>query len=106
MRVNPSLTTRLRIGFAVLFVLLGIVSLLGVGRERGGVHGLLVRCGDHEAAAAQIARLLREPDLTQALVTRAREVCERYRWTLVREQWLSVYRSLAQPSALPAPTTV
>ncbi len=32
MRLNPSLTTRLRIGFAVLFVLLGIVSLLGVGR--------------------------------------------------------------------------
>lgn len=32
MRFNPSLTTRLRIGFAVLFVLLGIVSLLGVGR--------------------------------------------------------------------------
>ena len=31
-RLNPSLTTRLRIGFAVLFTLLGIVSLLGVGR--------------------------------------------------------------------------
>jgi hypothetical protein len=31
-RLNPSLTTRLRIGFAVLFALLGIVSLLGVGR--------------------------------------------------------------------------
>jgi signal transduction histidine kinase len=32
MRFNPSLTTRLRIGFAVLFVVLGVVSLLGVGR--------------------------------------------------------------------------
>lgn len=32
MRLNPSLTTRLRIGFAVLFALLLAVSLLGVGR--------------------------------------------------------------------------
>jgi signal transduction histidine kinase len=32
MRVNPSLTARLRIGFGVLFALLLAVSLLGVGR--------------------------------------------------------------------------
>jgi signal transduction histidine kinase len=32
MRINPSLTSRLRIGFLVLFALLLIVSLLGVGR--------------------------------------------------------------------------
>src|SRR4030095_5513594 len=32
MRVNPSLTARLRIGFLVLFTLLLLVSLLGVGR--------------------------------------------------------------------------
>jgi signal transduction histidine kinase len=32
MRVNPSLTARLRIGFGVLFALLLVVSLLGVGR--------------------------------------------------------------------------
>src|SRR5215210_3195513 len=32
MRPNPSLTARLRIGFAVLFALLLAVSLLGVGR--------------------------------------------------------------------------
>src|SRR5829696_1855997 len=32
MRLNPSLTTRLRLGFAVLFALLLAVSLLGVGR--------------------------------------------------------------------------
>src|SRR3954464_7472077 len=32
MRFNPSLTARLRIGFLVLFALLMIVSLLGVGR--------------------------------------------------------------------------
>jgi signal transduction histidine kinase len=32
MRINPSLTARLRIGFVVLFALLLLVSLLGVGR--------------------------------------------------------------------------
>ena len=32
MRFNPSLTARLRIGFLVLFALLLVVSLLGVGR--------------------------------------------------------------------------
>ena len=32
MRLNPSLTSRLRIGFVVLFALLLIVSLFGVGR--------------------------------------------------------------------------
>lgn len=71
-----------------------------------GVNGLLVRCGDHEAAGAQIVRLLREPDFARALTTRARDVCERYRWTVVREQWLSVYRSLVQPSGVPATTPV
>jgi len=32
MSFNPSLTARLRIGFLVLFALLLVVSLLGVGR--------------------------------------------------------------------------
>src|SRR5262245_66630220 len=32
MRFNPSLTARLRIGFVLLFALLLLVSLLGVGR--------------------------------------------------------------------------
>lgn len=71
-----------------------------------GVHGLLVSCGDHEAAGARIVRLLREPHLARTLTTRAREHCERYRWNVVRAQWLSLYRSLAHPSAFPAPTPV
>jgi glycosyltransferase involved in cell wall biosynthesis len=70
------------------------------------VHGLLVDSGDHEAAAACIVRLLREPGLAHGLTMRARESCARFGWDAVRAQWLSLYRSLAQPSALPAPTTV
>ena len=70
------------------------------------VHGLLVECGDHEAAAARIERLLQEPELARALTARARESCERYRWEAVRAHWLSLYRGVASPPGLPARTAV
>jgi glycosyltransferase involved in cell wall biosynthesis len=69
-----------------------------------GTHGLLVECDDHQAAARQILRLLDEPLLADRLTTAARESCERYRWENVRDQWVALYRHLAQPAALPAPT--
>jgi glycosyltransferase involved in cell wall biosynthesis len=71
-----------------------------------GVHGLLAPRGDHQSTAAQILRLLAQPDLARGLTARAREQCERYRWNVVRAQWLSLYRSLAQPPAVPATTTI
>jgi glycosyltransferase involved in cell wall biosynthesis len=67
-------------------------------------HGLLVECGDHEAAAAAVLRLLDEPALAERLITAARESCDQYRWPEVRARWLALYRSLARPAALPAPT--
>lgn len=70
------------------------------------VHGLLVSRGDHEAAAARIIQLLQEPSMVRDLTMRARESCERYRWEAVRTQWLSLYRGLAHPPALPAATPV
>lgn len=70
------------------------------------VHGLLVNCNDHEAAAAAIFRLLDEPALTRALTEAARASCDRYRWTHVRAQWLALYRDLVGLRALPDPTTV
>jgi len=60
------------------------------------VHGLLVNCNDHEAAAAQVVRLLDEPALGPRLAAAARESCARYRWSVVRAQWVALYRSLAQ----------
>jgi glycosyltransferase involved in cell wall biosynthesis len=71
-----------------------------------GVHGLLVECGDHEAAADRIVRLIEDPVLARTLTTEARESCEKYRWHRVREQWLTLYRDLVSPHAVPAPTTV
>lgn len=71
-----------------------------------GVHGLLVKCGDHAAAAERIVRLIEDPALARKLTAEARESCERYRWHRVREQWLSLYRGLVSPRAVPAPTAV
>jgi glycosyltransferase involved in cell wall biosynthesis len=64
-----------------------------------GMHGLLVECGDHEGAAAQILRLLDEPDLVRRLTAEARRSCEQYRWQPVRTQWLTLYRGMVSRPA-------
>jgi glycosyltransferase involved in cell wall biosynthesis len=57
-------------------------------------HGLLVPCGDHEAAADSVLRLLEEPGLARRLTMQARDSCEQYRWESVRTRWLALYESL------------
>ncbi len=64
-----------------------------------GVHGLLVGCGDHVAAADRVLDLLSTPGLAARLTTTARESCEQYRWSAVRSRWVTLYRELA--SAVP-----
>jgi glycosyltransferase involved in cell wall biosynthesis len=59
-----------------------------------GVHGLLAPCGDHEAVAERIIQLLENPVLSKRLAASARDSCERYRWSAVRELWLSLYRKV------------
>lgn len=71
-----------------------------------GVHGLLVPCNDHVAAANAVLRLLDEPELAARLADTAREGCGAYRWSVVRARWVGLYRSLVLPLALPAPTPV
>jgi L-malate glycosyltransferase len=70
-----------------------------------GVHGLLVPCNDHEAAARAVLRLLDEPGLAERLTRVARDGCEAYRWEVVRARWVRLYRSLLEPAGLPAPST-
>ena len=70
------------------------------------VDGLLVPCGSDDQAAARILRLLRNPSVARDLARRARSNCDSYRWTAVREQWLSLYRRAVEPTGVPAPTTV
>jgi glycosyltransferase involved in cell wall biosynthesis len=68
-----------------------------------GVHGLLVDCNDHEAAAARVLRLLDEPGLASRVTAAARDCCGQYRWDRVREQWLSLYRGLGRATTQSAP---
>jgi glycosyltransferase involved in cell wall biosynthesis len=70
-----------------------------------GVHGLLVDCDDHRAAAGAIVRLLEDPALARRLADAALASCARYQWASVRSQWLALYRRLVRPEALPAATT-
>jgi len=59
-----------------------------------GVHGSLVPCGDHAAAAERILYLLRNPGVAEQHARQARQTCERYRWSAVRTRWVSLYRDV------------
>jgi glycosyltransferase involved in cell wall biosynthesis len=56
--------------------------------------GLLSQVGDENALAANVIRLLREPELAARLAQNARDESQNYTWEAVREQWLSAYRDL------------
>jgi glycosyltransferase involved in cell wall biosynthesis len=60
-------------------------------------HGLLVECGDHQAAAERMLRLLANPALAERLTAAGRESCAEYQWNVVRSRWLALYESLATP---------
>jgi glycosyltransferase involved in cell wall biosynthesis len=61
-----------------------------------GEHGFLAPRGDHRAVADRVRRLLDDPDLSARLTTSARATCEGYRWSAVRDRWLTIYRQLAR----------
>ncbi|MGC2246411.1 MAG: glycosyltransferase family 4 protein [Terriglobales bacterium] len=54
--------------------------------------GLLSAVGDEKALAANVIRLLREPELASQLAENAYEESRKYTWEVVRGQWLKVYR--------------
>ena len=56
--------------------------------------GLLSAVGDEKALAANIIRLLREPELAARLAKNAYEESHKYTWAAVRGQWLEVYREV------------
>ena len=62
---------------------------------RHGVNGLLAPRNDHRALAASVLRLFAEPGLAASLAEAGRRDCERYRWPVVRQQWLDLYREVA-----------
>ena len=57
--------------------------------------GLLSPVGHEKALAANVIRLLRDANLARRLAENAHRESEKYRWDVVRQQWLEVYRRLA-----------
>jgi L-malate glycosyltransferase len=59
-----------------------------------GRTGLLSEPGDPAALAANVLKLLNDPELAALLARNAFKESSRYTWNSVREQWLTVYRDL------------
>ncbi len=71
-----------------------------------GVHGCLVPCDDHVAAAERIENLLENSDLVDRLTSAARESCEGYRWSAVRNQWISSYQRVVETPPVASPISI
>lgn len=67
--------------------------------------GLLCPPGDWQSLAENALRLLRQPDWALWLAENAREQSQKYRWDVVRQQWLTIYRDMKQASPAKAGTS-
>ncbi|HEY2908070.1 MAG TPA: glycosyltransferase family 4 protein [Vicinamibacterales bacterium] len=71
-----------------------------VSTEAGGIpvilthneHGLLAPLNDHEAIAANVLRMLDDPQLASRLSRAALATCERCTWGAIRDQWIAAYQ--------------
>jgi L-malate glycosyltransferase len=86
-----------------------------VSTEAGGVpsilrseqDGLLVPVNDAEGIATSVLRLLDNPDWARRLAASAHGTLHTYRWSNVRERWLSLYHELtADGRRAPRPSAV
>lgn len=64
-----------------------------------GETGLMVERNDHAGLAEAAIRLLETEGLARKLARRAHEECRKYSWEAVRDEWLSLYRDLAERGA-------
>jgi glycosyltransferase involved in cell wall biosynthesis len=60
-----------------------------------GVHGLLAPHDDERSIAENVIHLIEHPDEARRMAEAARATCRAYEWTLLRDQWLAAYQSLA-----------
>jgi L-malate glycosyltransferase len=76
-----------------------VVSTAPEGMEYIVEHertGLLSKVGDAHELAQNVIRLLRDPELAARLAANAYEESRRYRWGVVRKQWLDIYHNLQE----------
>lgn len=70
------------------------------------VTGLIVERDNHEAMAQAAIRLLEDNEFALKLVRNAHESTRKFTWPYIREQWLDLYRELAnQTNLTPRPIT-
>ena len=62
--------------------------------------GLIVNRDDHEALAAAAIRLLEDNDFALRLARNAHEASKSFTWPYIRNEWLNVYRELANDKGL------
>jgi glycosyltransferase involved in cell wall biosynthesis len=62
--------------------------------------GLIVNRDDHEALAAAAIRLLEDNDFALRLARNAHEASKSFTWPYIRNEWLNVYRELANEKGL------
>jgi glycosyltransferase involved in cell wall biosynthesis len=58
--------------------------------------GLLSKVGDEKSLAANVIRLLRDPELANRLAENAHKQSQEYVWEKIRGQWLALYRDVAR----------
>jgi glycosyltransferase involved in cell wall biosynthesis len=58
-----------------------------------GVHGLLAPDDDDQTVAARILEILQQPEAAAARAATARRSCDPLDWSVVRRDWLSLYRA-------------
>lgn len=63
------------------------------------VTGLIVDCDDHKNLAAAAIRLLNDNELALKLARNAHESSKKFTWPYIRDEWLKVYRQLADKNA-------
>jgi L-malate glycosyltransferase len=64
------------------------------------VTGLIVDRDDHQALADAAIRLLNDNEFAVKLVRSAHESTKKFTWPYIRDQWLSIYRELANDHGL------
>lgn len=80
----------------------GVPALVAHGRS-----GLLAPVDDHEAVAHHVIDLLEHPDRARSIARSAIATASACTWSVVREQWIDLYRSVVSESAsraAPSPT--